>query len=117
MAKSGNFCERTDRLAARRRVTLSQLAKALGTSQASLYGYRAGNRSIPRRIWMRVEELENEMGAGYPPPRPELPQGVREVDNTREEMINLRLRVQRLERLIERFARDVLTDDKSDYDI
>lgn len=60
MNESEHFSERTDTLAQKMGVSLRDLAKLIGMSQAMFFGYRSGKYPISRKALEKIERFESE---------------------------------------------------------
>jgi len=99
------FIHRTDKLAVRMGMNLSDIPDAIGISKAMLYAYRNGKNRITQKVWAKLEAAEQAYG---PPPTKE-PEPAGETapeppeQRTETELIDLLERIATaLEKLVEK---------------
>jgi hypothetical protein len=57
-----DFIIRTDLLADRLGLILSEIPQKIGISKAMMYAYRAGNSRITNKVWLKLERAERAAG-------------------------------------------------------
>lgn len=62
-----DFLRRTDLLAERLGLNLSEIPDRLGISKAMLFAYRKGTNRITPKVWIKLGEAERKAGMGSRP--------------------------------------------------
>jgi len=75
---NSDFFSRTDLLASRLGLNLSELPSKIGISKAMLYAYRSGKHRITNKVWFKLEQAER--AAGIHPPSEREPEKAAGVD-------------------------------------
>ncbi len=99
MKDNEDFLKRTDDLALKLRINLTDLARLIDLSDGSFFGYRTGRVALSPKAWRKLESAEFEAGIGVEPAP--LPVHAKEEE---PEASELGQRMDRLEAALERLT-------------